>query len=163
MFEIVGDSVLELQVKAAESEAAEMLTDEDMEPSSRVDVLRQVLQMKERAANAIFEELKNTITRLSGNGVSSVSLFEIACAFLKALEASASQMEVFASELAGLIHNTDIDIEDCYVRISERIVNNAENLIKPLKESKEKAVSGVDSMIYAEIYETWNNLQYKPI
>ena len=161
MFEVVGNNILELQIKAAEAETMDLLNDTEVTPLSRANTLRQIVQMKERAARFILEELESMIVRFKAQGVSSVSLVAIAEAYQQAVEASTSQMQIFANELAGLTHNADM--EEGYSYISERLSNHAEDLIKPLKESKEKALSGVDSMVFAEFYETWHNLSNKPI
>ena len=161
MFEVVGNNILELQIKAAEAETMDLLNDTEVTPLSRANTLRQRVQMKERAARFILEELESMIVRFKAQGVSSVSLVAIAEAYQQAVEASTSQMQIFANDLAGLTHNDDM--VEGYGYISERLSNHAEELIKPLKESKEKALKGVDSMVFAEIYETWQNLENKPI
>lgn len=161
MLGIGGNKVLELQIKAAEAEAKEILNETEESPLFRANCLRQVLQMKERAARFILEELESMIARFTVQGVSSVSLVAIAEAYQQAIEASTSQMQIFANELAGLTHNEDM--VEGYGYISERLSSYAEDLIKPLKESKEKALKGVDSMAFAEMYETWQNLENKPI
>ena len=161
MFKVVGNSVLEQQIKAAEKEAFEILSDEELSPISRASALREALQMKERAARFILEQMGQQITLLKGNGVSSVSLVVIAEAYKQALESSADQMQVFAKELAGLTHNKEM--EEGYSYISERLSYEAEALIIPLRESKEKALSDLDSMVFAEIYDTWQNMENKPI
>ena len=161
MFGIGGNNVLELQIKAAEAEAMELLNDTEESPIFRANCLRQVLQMKERTARFILEELEGIIVRFTAQGVSSVSLAAIAEAYQQAIEASTSQMQIFANELAGLTHNENM--KEGYSYIAERLSSYAEDLIKPLKESKEKALKGVDSMVFAEIYETWQNLENKPI
>lgn len=161
MFGIGGNKVLELQIKAAEAEAMDLLNDTEETPLSRANTLRQIVQMKERAARFVLEELESMIARFTAHGVSCVSLVAIAEAYQQAIEASTSQMQVFANDLAGLTHNEDM--VEGYGYISERLSNHAETLIKPLKESKEKALKGVDSMAFAEIYETWQNLENKPI
>ena len=161
MFGISNNKVLEQQTKAAEKESLDILTDNELSPLSRANALRQCLQLKEKAARFILEELEGIITRFANNGVSSVSLFGIAEAYQKALESATAQMQVFANELAKLTRNEDM--EEGYTFISERLSSEAETLINPLKEKKEKAVSDLDSMIFLEIYDTWNNLENKPI
>ena len=161
MFGICGNKVLELQIKAAEAEAMDLLNDTEETPLSRANTLRQIVQMKERAARFVLEELESMIARFTAHGVSSVSLVAIAEAYQQAIEASTSQMQIFANELAGLTHNEDM--VEGYGYISERLYNHAETLIKPLKESKERALKKVDSMVFAEIYETWHNIEDKPI
>ena len=160
MFEITGNKVLEMQLKAAETEAFEILTDSEEDITSRSNCLRQVVQMKERAARFVIEELESLITRFTARGVSSVSLAAIAEAYQKALESSVSQMQIFANELSKLTHNDDI--KNGYGAISESLVSYMDNLIRPLKESKGKALEGLDGMIFAEIYETWRNLENRP-
>lgn len=161
MFGIGGNKVLELQIKAAEAEAMDLLNDTEETPLSRANTLRQIVQMKERAARFVLEELESMIARFTAHGVSCVSLVAIAEAYQQAIEASTSQMQVFANDLAGLTHNEDM--VEGYGYISERLSNHAETLIKPLKESKERALKKVDSMVFAEIYETWHNMEDKPI
>ena len=161
MFGIGGNKVLELQIKAAEKEALELLKDEEQSPITRAKTLRQVVQMKERAAYFIFDELGGMITRLATHGVSCVSLVPIAEAYQQALEATTSQMQIFANELAGLTHNEDMG--EGYGYISERLTAEAEALIKPLRENREEALQSVDGMIFFEILETWQNLSEKPI
>ena len=161
MFGLKGNKALELQIKAAEKEALELLKDEEQSPITRAKTLRQVVQMKERAAYFILEELGNMITRFMSRGVSCVSLVPIAEAYQQALEASTSQMQIFANELAGLKH--DEEIEEGYGYISERLTAEAEALIKPLRENRGKALQSVDEMIFFEILETWHNLSEKPI
>ena len=124
MFGLKKTTVLELQIHAAEAEAMDILKEEES-PACRANILRQLVQMKERT------------------------------------EASTSQMQIFAKELAGMTHNTDM--EDFYSYLSESLSSQAEAMIKPLLESKEKAMSNVDSMVFAEIYETWNNMENKPV
>ena len=124
MFGIGGNNVLELQIKAAEAEAMELLNDTEESPIFRANCLRQVLQMKERTARFILEELEGIIVRFTAQGVSSVSLAAIAEAYQQAIEASTSQMQIFANELAGLTHNADM--EECYSYISESLSNHAE-------------------------------------
>ena len=116
--------------------------------------------MKEKAARFVLEELESMVTRFTSKGVSLVSLAAIAEAYKQAIEAYTSQMQVFANELAGLTQNADM--RNGYSYISERLITHAEDLIKPLKESREKAMSDADSMVFAEIYETWHNLSDKP-
>ena len=161
MFGIKGSKVLELQIKAAEAEALDILNDKEETPLSRSTVLRQVLQMKERTARFVLEELESMIVRFTAHGVSAVSLVAIAEAYKQTIEASASQMQIFANDLAGLTHNEDM--AEGYSYISERLSSHAEDLIKPLKEGKEMALKGVDNMAFAEIYETWHNMEDKPI
>lgn len=160
MFGLNKTSTLELQIKAAETEVMDIIKEVD-NPVSRANTLRQIVQMKERAARFVLEDLENMIVRLKAHGVSSVSLVAIAEAYQQAIEASTSQMQIFVKELAGLTHNADM--EDCYSYISESLSNKAESLIRPLKESKEKALSNVDSMVFVEIYDTWNNMDNKPV
>lgn len=161
MFGIGGNKVLEMQIKAAEAEAMDLLNDTELSPLSRANTFRQIVQMKERAARFILEELESMIARFTAHGVSSVSLVAIAEAYQQAIEASTSQMQIFANDLAGLTHNEDM--EEGYSYISERISNHAEDLIKPLKESKGKAMQSVEGMVFFEIYETWHNMEDKPI
>ena len=161
MFGISGNNVLELQIKAAEREALELLKDEEQSPISRSNTLRQVLQMKERVARFILEQLGDMITLFISNGVSSVSLVAIAEAYLQALESSTDQMQVFAKELGGLTNNKNL--ESGYHYIAERLSAEAEALIRPLKERKEKAVSNIDTMVFEEIYQTWHDMRNKPI
>ncbi len=161
MFKVNSNEVLELQIKAAEKEALEFVTDSDKSPLSRANTLRQALQMKEKAARFVFEKLDLTIKEFTLNGVSSVSLLAISEAFLQAIESSTAQMQVFANELAKLTRNAEM--EEAYSVIAERLISEAEDLITPLREQKEKAVSNIDSMAFVEIYETWHNLENKPI
>lgn len=161
MFGIGGNKVLELQIKAAEAEAMDIINDAEESPGSRATMLRQLLQIKERAARFVLEELESMVALFTAKGVSSVSLVAIAEAYRQAIEAATSQMQVFANRLAELTHNADL--EECYSYISESLSNHAEEIIKPLKESKEKALEDVDSMAFAEYYETWRNLESKPI
>lgn len=157
----ISSNVLEQQIKAAEKEALEFVKDNELTPLSRANALRECLQLKEKAARFIYEELEDMIKRFTNNGVSSVSLCGIAEAYQKALESATAQMQVFANELAKLTRNKDI--EEAYTVISERYSSEAEALINPIKEKKDKAVSNIDSMVFAEIYDTWNNLENKPI
>ena len=161
MFGIDGNKVLELQIKAAEAEVMDVINDAEESLQNRATILRQLLQMKERTARFVLEELERMIARFTANGVSSVSLVAIAEAYQQAIEADTSQMQVFANKLAELTHNADM--EECYSYISESLSNHAEKIIKPLKESKEKALKGADSMAFAEYYETWHNMENKPI
>lgn len=160
MFGLNKTSVIELQIKAAEAEVMDIQKDEE-NPARRANILRQIVQMKERTARFVLEDLESMIVRLKGHGVSSVSLVAVADAYQQAIEASTAQMQIFAKELAVLTHNADM--EGCYSYISERLSSQAEALIKPLKESKERAMSNVDSMVFAEIYEAWNNMENKPV
>ena len=160
MFGLKKTTVLELQIHAAEAEAMDILKEEES-PACRANILRQLVQMKERTARFILEDLESMIVRLKAHGVSSVSLVAIAEAYQQVIEASTSQMQIFAKESAGLTHNTDM--EDFYSYLSESLSSQAEAMIKPLLESKEKAMSNVDSMVFAEIYETWNNMENKPV
>lgn len=160
MFGLNKTSTLELQIKAAETDVMDIIKEVDS-PVSRANTLRQIVQMKERAARFVLEDLENMIVRLKAHGVSSVSLVAIAEAYQQAIEASTSQMQIFVKELAGLTHNTDM--EDFYSYLSESLSSQAEAMIKPLLESKEKAMSNVDSMVFAEIYEAWNNMENKPV
>lgn len=160
MFGLNKTSTLELQIKAAETDVMDIIKEVDS-PISRANTLRQIVQMKERAARFVLEDMENMIVRLKAHGVSSVSLVAIAEAYQQAIEASTSQMQIFVKELAGLTHNTDM--EDFYSYLSESLSSQAEAMIKPLLESKEKAMSNVDSMVFAEIYEAWNNMENKPV
>lgn len=160
MFGLNKTSTLELQIKAAETDVMDIIKEVDS-PVSRANTLRQIVQMKERAARFVLEDMENMIVRLKAHGVSSVSLVAIAEAYQQAIEASTSQMQIFVKELAGLTHNTDM--EDFYSYLSESLSSQAEAMIKPLLESKEKAMSNVDSMVFAEIYEAWNNMENKPV
>lgn len=160
MFGLNKTSTLELQIKAAETDVMDIIKEVDS-PVSRANTLRQIVQMKERAARFVLEDMENMIVRLKAHGISSVSLVAIAEAYQQAIEASTSQMQIFVKELAGLTHNTDM--EDFYSYLSESLSSQAEAMIKPLLESKEKAMSNVDSMVFAEIYEAWNNMENKPV
>ena len=159
MLRINGKSVLEKQIKAAEAEAKDILKEEKRR--DQISILRQIVQMKGRVACFLIEELGDMITRFLSNGVSSVSLVPIVEAYQQAIGASASEMQVFANKLAWLTHNKDM--EEAYSHLSERFTSLADDLVIPLKESEEKALLREESMIFAEIYETWRNMSNKPI
>ena len=160
MFGITYNKVLEQQIQAAHTEIEEIERD-PQDPIDHVTTLRRLVQMKQRVSCFLLSELEDIITRFTSKGVSSVSLMLIGESYQQALEASSSQMQIFANELAKLTHNTEM--EECYKLISERLISQAESLVNPLRESKEKALADLDDMVFAEIYEPWHNLNQKPI
>ena len=142
------------QLQAAEHEAQEMAR-EISDKGQLMESLTTLVQMKEHAARTLLEQFERQATILQSHGVSAVSVASVGEAYARAIDTVTAQMVVFARELSLLTHQADI--LTAYTRLSERFTKEVAEILEPYQERCKKAMSSTESMVFLEIYETYNN------
>ena len=127
----------------------------------KINILRQMLRMKEDAARRLEEFFYKQIMPLRRIGISGISVLGIAEALEHEILTTLGEMQVIADRLAIATHIDDI--RDGYDNIANNITDGISDTLQSLRADKEEAVNSEDALQRIEWAETWDNLnpEYK--
>lgn len=145
------------QVEAAIRGAQDLLTCDSREET--LDSLRRLLQMKEKAITILIDHLERYVVNLKNQGISGASVAVVGSGYKQAISTAASQMVVFAEEMARLTHDQDISF--AYNRISDRVDRQVNNILDPFVEQQETLLQDEDEAMHQECWATYHYYQFK--
>jgi hypothetical protein len=127
----------------------------------KINILRQMLRMKEDAARRLEEFFYKQIMPLRRIGISGISVLGIAEALEHEILTTLGEMQVIADRLAIATHINDI--RDGYDNIANNITDGISDTLQSLRADKEEAVNSEDALQRIEWADTWDNLnpEYK--
>ena len=146
------------QIEATRQICVEFERDSDS-AQEKINILRQMLRMKEDAARRLEEFFYKQIMPLRIIGISGISVLGIAEALEHEILTTLGEMQVIADRLAIATHINDI--RDGYDNIADNITDGINSTLESLRADKEEAVNDDDAFQRIEWAETWESLNYE--
>ena len=119
-----------------------------------ISTLTLLLQMKEKAVNALCEQLEDNVVSLQYQGMSTATVAVVAEGYVNAIRTASSQMCLFAAELAKITHTSNI--AQAYESISERVEHHVTDLLRPYMEAQEAIINDADEASHAECWAAYH-------
>ena len=130
--------------------------EQDGSAQEAIDILREMLRMKEEAAVKLESLFTSQIMALRECGISDISVLGIAEALENELVTNLGEMEVIAERLA-VITRMD-DIREAYGNISDRILKDVGEMIEGMRRDRTEALDNEEAMQRIEWAETVERL-----